>query len=364
MLIKNLVLQQFRNFSKADLHFTKAITVFVGNNGQGKTNLVESLVFLATGRSFRVRDDSVLIQHKQVVATIDAVLESGKHLKVAISSKGKHMVVNGGAVSKVSDFIGHCNVILFAPDDLSFFTDSKRRRRHDIDLELGKISKGYLKLLGDYNKMLSERNALLKQPQWDLVYMDLVTNSLIDKMLPIIKQRLTFSQRLEPHINKIYRFLTQDTSEIKIIYNGPLNDSSYTHGNLKLRFDASLERDKHLKASQIGIHRDDFTFMMDGNPINEVASQGQRRMIMLAYKLAVLFLVKEKTGSYPILCLDDLFSELDKVRRQRVLKLLPEAVQVFITTTDISFIETNRDIQIVHVNNGEISIDREVHYVN
>lgn len=364
MLIKKLVLRQFRNIPKADITFTKPITVFVGNNGQGKTNIVESLVFLATGRSFRVKDDSLLIQNSKEVATIEASLDSGKALRVAISSKGKYMQVDRNVVKRMTDFVGQCNVILFAPDDIGFFKDSRKRRRSEIDLELAKISKDYMRILGEYSNLLSERNAILKQPTVDSVYLDLLTESLISKMIPIIKQRKSLIAAIEPHVSKIYKYLTESTSDVKISYMGPSIGDGDAKVLLKELFDSSFSRDQYLKATQIGIHRDDYSFSIDDQLVVNVASQGQLRSLMIAFKIALVLLVKEKTGSYPILCLDDLFSELDEVRRQRVFKLLPEAVQVIITTTDLSFIDTRRDIQIVNVNNGVISIDREVQNVN
>ena len=264
----------------------------------------------------------------------------------------------------MTDFIGYCNVVLFSPDDISFFTTSRKVRRQAIDVELSKISKEYMNLLSEYSKILTERNALLKGESIDKVYFELVTQSLVDKMVPIIRQRISLIAYLEPQINKVYQYLTQSTSQIKINYVGPVNDLIDSNDQLNKKLSQSYSRDLFMKATQVGIHRDDYVFTIDGDLVGDVASQGQRRLLMVALKIAIVMLVKEKTGNYPILCLDDLFSELDSVRRQRVLKLLPESVQVFITTTDLSFIDTHRDIQIVMVKNGEISIDREVQYVN
>lgn len=364
MNIKTLALQQYRNITKSTLSFDNQICVFVGNNGQGKTNLVESLVFLATGRSFRVNDDKLLVEHGKEFASIEALLDSGKTLKVVISNQGKYLQVDRKVVKKLSDFVGICNVILFSPDDLNFFSDSRRRRRHDVDLELGKISKDYMRLLTEYNRLLIERNACLKQSSVDDVYLEILTNSIIEKSIPIIEQRIAFMRRLEPYINKIYSYLTQDTSHINISYIGPINNQSVEFDALYEKYKDNLIKDLSFKATQVGIHRDDFIFKIDGVPVLNVASQGQKRMLMLSFKLALLFLIKDKTGSFPILCLDDLFSELDATRRKRVLEILPKDVQVFITTTDIAFINTERPVQIMNVSKGIVSLDREVQYVN
>lgn len=357
MKINKLVLHHYRNLTDITIPFKKDITVLVGENGQGKTNIVESLVFLSTGRSFRVRDDALLIQDDQRFAAIEAELDSKKNLRVVLSNQGKYMQVDRNVVKKLSDFVGQCNVVLFSPNDLSFFSDSRRRRRQDIDLELGKISKSYMKMLAEYHRILLERNALLKTQGFDPVYFELISNSLVDKMVPIIEQRHRFIMKIEPLVIKFYQELSHEGHAIKIAYRGPVEVGNDLHQTLGVKVKDSMNRDMMMKATQVGIHRDDYIFLMDNEPVVNRASQGQRRLLMLAFKFALMTLVYETRGFYPILCLDDLFSELDVHKRHRILKLLPVGVQVIITTTDRNFIETDSDVQFVYVNQGLVSYE-------
>lgn len=355
MNIKSLALQQFRNISKTYLKFEKNLIVFVGDNGQGKTNIIESLVFLSTGRSFRVSDDKQLIQSEQQFARIDAVVDNGDYVHVAISSQGKYLNVNKRVIKRLSDFVGTCNVVLFNPEDLNFISDSKKRRRNDVDLELGKLSKNYLNLLNQYQMILSERNALLKNQTIDFDYLDILTHKLVTTMIPIYQQRNSFCKRIQGDIASIFSVLSESTNQVELRYQGPVNDDLMTSDYLMEKFRTGLDRDLMLKATQIGIHRDDYIFTLDGEQLINRASQGQKRLIMLAYKLALVNLVKEKKGYYPILCLDDLFSELDATRRKSVLEILPESLQVFITTTDLEFIKTHKPVQIFRVEQGMIT---------
>lgn len=357
MKINKLVLHHYRNLTDVTIPFKKDITVLVGENGQGKTNIVESLVFLSTGRSFRVRDDLLLIQDAQAFAAIEAQLDTQKQLRVVLSEQGKYMQVDRHVVKKLSDFVGQCNVVLFSPNDLSFFSDSRRRRRQDIDLELGKISKSYMKMLAEYHRLLLERNTLLKAPDVDRVYFELISQSLVDKMVPIIEQRHRFIMKIEPLVLKYYQELSQETHTICISYRGPVAVDHDLHHALREKLKDSMNRDMMMKATQVGIHRDDYIFLMDNEPVVNRASQGQRRLLMLAFKFALMTLVHETRGFYPILCLDDLFSELDVHKRHRILKMLPVDVQVIITTTDRNFIETDKDVQFVYVNQGLVSYE-------
>lgn len=355
MKIHNLRLRQFRNLNKISLEFHKGLNIIVGDNGQGKTNLVESLVFLSSGRSFRVSDDQLLIQRDESFASIDAQLDSSNHLRVVISDKGKHMQINKNVIRRLSDFMGQCNVVLFSPDDLNFISDTPRRRRHDIDLELGKISSQYINDLSSYNKVLSERNAHLKSFSIDEDYLEILTQQLIKNEIPIIQTRSKFTKDIISYINKTYRLLTESNDSVSLEYKSPLSNDGDLEEGLRHRMKESLQRDIDTRMTNVGIHRDDFIFKINDEPVLHVASQGQRRMLMIAYKLALITLIHEQQAYYPILCLDDLFSELDSGRRENVLKMLPEAMQVFITTTDIDFIKTDREHFVFEVVDGAVS---------
>ena len=354
MKIHNLRLRQFRNLNNVSLKFHSGLNVIVGDNGQGKTNLVESLVFLSSGRSFRVADDSLLIHTAKEFASIDADLDNSTQLKVVISDKGKYMQINQNTVKKLSDFMGQCNVVLFSPDDLNFISDTPRRRRHDIDLELGKMSNQYIGLLRSYTKLLTERNAHLKSNSVDYDYLEILTDQLIKSEEPIICIREKFSREIIPYISEIYQKLTGTESLVSLEYKSPVSCDGDISSKLLQRMRDSLQRDIETRMTNVGIHRDDFIFKVDGSPVLHVASQGQRRMLMIAYKLALVELIHKQSQTYPILCLDDLFSDVDSGRRKSVVEMLPDAMQVFITTTDLSFIITDRDHYVFEVESGQV----------
>lgn len=358
MKIKKLKLNNFRNAAEVQFEFDSHLNIFVGDNGQGKTNILESIVYLSSGRSFRVNQDSFLIQNEQDFAVIEAILENDDALRIVLSDRGKYLTHNQKVIEKLSDFIGLCNVVLFHPDDLQFFTQSPKKRRREIDYELGKNSHQYLKQLSEVNHLISDRNAFLKSEALDDVYLEVIDTQLIENSVSIIKQRKLFVENLSIKTNQYFRKMVNDFSEVTLEYQAPidLQQSDY-HEAFKKRMLDSLRRDKEFKQTHVGIHRDDYIFKVDGVPIINVLSQGQRRLLMIAFKLAVIDWLIKENDIYPIFCMDDLFSELDQEKRQLVLSLLDPKLQVFITTTDLKFIETKKDKFVFNIRKGEGGIN-------
>lgn len=357
MKVKNLELKQFRNISNLNLSFNKNINVFVGDNGQGKTNIIESLVYLSSGRSFRVSSDEYLIQYSNEFLSVIADIEdqnNTQNLKVVLSSAGKYLQVNQQPLKKMTEFIGRCNVVLFNPEDINFYSNSPRKRRREIDFELGKMSKRYLNQLSLSNKLLSERNAYLKNKNVDQDYLEILTEKLVDASILIIEMRAKFVHALNPIINHYYHLLSDSKDQIVLHYKAPISLEGDLKGQLLSKMQDSFQRDCDFKVTQNGIHRDDFIFMINDIPVVNVSSQGQKRMLIIAFKLAIVELIFQSRKTYPILCLDDLFSELDNVRRERVLNVLHEEMQVFITTTDLDYVKSKRDKSVFKVVSGNV----------
>ncbi len=354
MKIDHLELDQFRNINHASLDFTKNINVFVGNNGQGKTNVIESIVFLSSIRSFRINDDKKLIRFDHDFAKVEASLQNKDKLSIVISESGKYLKLNQKVLKKSSEIIGVCNVVLFCPDDLNFFSNPPRKRRREFDFELGKISVEYLNLLNRYQKHLNERNALLKKKNIDLDLLEIITDAMVEISVKIIKQRKGFSNKIEQKVNMYYAKLSNTNVKIQLDYQSPVPVDENLAENLKIKMEESKQRDLDFKLTHVGIHRDDYLFKMDGDLVLNVASQGQRRLLILSFKFAIKDIILEISKQLPILCLDDLFSELDRDRRKQVMSLLNEDMQVFITTTDLEFIETKESYDVFKVNNGNV----------
>lgn len=358
MKINTLTLRNFRNIDATTIRFNDGLNLIVGNNGQGKTNLVESVVFLSSGRSFRVQDDSVLIQNNEFFTKIHAQIlknDNENILEIVISNDGKYLKINNKVLKKLSEFIGLFNVVLFEPNDLNFFSQTPRLRRKDVDYELGKISEGYLKQLSLVMRLLNERNSYLKHSKIDDDFLDILTQKLVSASIPILKIRHEFVLRLQKRMIPLYKKLTESNDSISLEYRSCVSMSEPSlEAALLAKMNESRKRDLDLKMTHVGIHREDFIFKINKVPVVNIASQGQRRLLMIVFKLAIVELIYERNKEFPVLCLDDLFSELDEKRRQLVLEAIHEDVQVFITTTDMSFVETERNLKILRVSSGNI----------
>lgn len=357
MRINNLTLRKFRNIDFCELEFPKNLNIFVGDNGQGKTNLIESIVYLSSARSFRVSDDKVLIQHNEPFCEISALVrrkEDQSRIRFVLSDAGKYLTLNNQVTKRLSTLMGLCNVVLFNPDDLNFFTYAPRRRRREIDFEMGKLSQNYVEHLSRAAKLLNERNAYLKQSVYDTDYLGVLSQELASVSAVIMKQRYEFVLRLQELITQHYQFLSDRDDIITFEYKSPVPISNTLEEDLLKKMMDSLQRDRDFRLTHVGIHRDDFILKINDVPVVEVSSQGQRRMLMLAFKFAIVDLIHEKRSMYPILCLDDLFSELDETRRVRVMELIHVDMQVFISTTDLSFINTQRDRDVFRLIEGNV----------
>ncbi len=358
MKLQTLSLRQFRNLNDVNLSFSNHINVFYGDNGQGKTNLIESIVFLSSARSFRVRNDRVLIEHDENFARIEAKMDAkGKDydLLAVISEDGKYFEVNQVSMARLSEFIGYCNVVLFNPDDLNLFITSPGVRRREFDYELGKISPEYLKKLNRAQHLLKERNSYLKEENIDELYLDILTQKLIEVSAEVIEYRKKFVDALNPHLEEYFAMISKMDEKVGMQYQSAIDlEQEDFIQSLEDIFSSSLQRDRKFGMTHRGFHREDILFIMDDQAVSELASQGQRRLIVLAYKMALTKLIHELSGEYPILCLDDLFSELDEQRRYEVLKVLPDEMQVFISTTDLSFLQTEKSLRVFEIENGKV----------
>lgn len=354
MKLKSLNLINFRNIKEASLQFNDHLNIFIGKNGQGKTNVIESIVFLSSGRSFRVLDDKVMIRSNEDFAKIDGIVGSDS-LSIVLSDEGKYLRHNNRVLNRLSEFIGLCNVVLFNPDDLQFFNQAPRRRRREIDFELGKSSNEYVLNLSKVNALISERNAFLKSNTDDTSFLDVIDDQIVMYSKLVMEKRFEFIVGLSKRINKVYRDISNDDVSVELEYVGPVVMDENFVESLKKRIYDSRSRDIQFKSTHIGIHRDDYIFKINGKPVVHVMSQGQRRILMVAYKIGVIEWFIEEMNQVPIFCMDDLFSELDSNKREAILKYLNPLVQVFITTTDIEFIKTHKDRYIYSVNDGVIS---------
>ena len=307
----------------------------------GKTNLVEAIYVLALTKSFRGTLDKVLIKNGKESKKIEASIKNNiiNNYQLMISNDGKKVKINNNNISKLSDYISKISVILFNPDDLRFIKDTPSIRRKNLNVDISQLNNIYLKLLNNYNKLLKQRNLYLKSmninSNTDSDYLDVITDKLIEIGIKIYQYRKEFIDELNMKIRDIYKKITgEDGLIIKYISNFDSEKEKIISNYKK-----SLQRDIILGKTQIGVHHDDIIFIKNDNSLKDYGSEGQQKNAIISYKLAEIELFKAKNGEYPILILDDLFSELDNEKINNILNLLGEDIQTFITTTDISKVD-------------------------
>lgn len=360
MKVSQLRLVHFRNYTDMTVAFGDGIQLICGRNAQGKTNLLEAIYYCSTMRSHRTLTDQHLIQKEEASFLIDLSLQRDKRkeqLRICVNDKGKNLFIHRNPISKVSDFIGEVNAVLFCPDDLQLFTSSPKVRRRFIDIEISKLSKRYTQTLTTFQRLLKERNALLKQKQFDEIYLRVLTEKMCACEQIIMKQRYAFLCELFTYCQTFYDHFAQDDTKVSFIYECPLDNSSLgDEKRLLEKYEKSLERDRMSGQTNIGIHKDDVVFTIDGKNINSFASQGQKRTLLLSMKIAITAMIKEKIGEYPILLLDDVFSELDEWRRRQLIDILPDEMQIFISSADQITLDQfqRRDINVFEVKHGKI----------
>lgn len=364
MRINEIRLNNFRNYSFLKLHFDKRINVLIGDNAQGKTNLLEAISFLSTVRSFRIKDETDLIKKECDVARIEGIIQSSvgeKRLTVMIGHSGKSLLIHKNPVKRTSEFIGQCNAVLFTPADMDFFEAPPKVRRRMMDVELSKLSPIYMENLNQYAKVLKERNTYLKQDRPDVEYLEVLSDQLIALQIPIIESRREFIAFITKRISTLFCEFMEEKHEIDIIYESESDSHMDLAMHLNQKMTASLKRDLALKITHVGIHRDDAKFTLNGFDVSAFASQGQKRMLILALKMAILEFIVSKINTYPILLLDDVFSELDTKKKVKFAKLLPKDVQIMITTTEINEIKgwPANEIDVFLVSNGVITPYKE-----
>ena len=351
MKLTNLQLQNFRNYESVQLEFTDGVHVFIGENAQGKTNLMESIYALAMTKSHRTTNDKELIGWNKEFAMIKGTVEkttTKTNLELQFSKKGKIAKVNYLEQKRLSSYLGNLNVILFAPENLTLVKGSPQNRRKFVDMELGQMSSLYLYDLVEYNRVLKQRNTYLKQlaikkKQPD-EYLDVLSEMLSELASKIVFHRLDFMKQLEALAIPIHDQLSLGREKFSVSYQAtiPLEDG-LTPSQMKEIYMNQFKKNQTREADQattlIGPHRDDLIFYLNEVPVQTYGSQGQQRSTVLSLKLAEIELMKLSTGEYPLLLLDDVLSELDDDRQTHLIKAIENKVQTFITTTSLDGIK-------------------------
>ncbi len=357
MIITSLQLNNYRCYDALQFKPHKNLNILIGDNGQGKTSILEAIHVLGLSKSHKFSKDEDLIQVGASHANIQAEIDfQGKHtlMNMVISKTGKKAKYNKIEMSKLSDYIGILNLVMFSPEDIDLIKGSPRERRRFLDIDLGQLSKPYMLNLQHYRRLLKERNDVLKglatKQKYDEVTLDIITDQLIHYAEKIIRTREGFLKQLQEKVQKIVPKLTGDAENINIEYVPSIKT------NLKEMYEKKKRLDILLQSTQQGPHRDEVNFLYQNQPMKSFASQGQMRTLVIALKLAVFELIKETKKRLPIILLDDVFSELDKHRQKKILEVFNNTAQVFITTTHIDHIniDTSSSYQTIEIETGKI----------
>lgn len=351
MRIKDLQLRNYRNYEYADLKLHAGINVFYGLNAQGKTNLLESLIFLSLSHSHRTNEDTALIRKGEQYARLHCIVDDFS-LTAIIHEKGHTLFKNRELMKKSSDFIGLLNVILFSPDDLWIFQSAPKMRRRMIDLEIGKMDRSYVSILNQFRLLLKERNAFLKKNKTDTIYLDILNQRLVNLEIQIIEQRSAFIDAINQYIGMYYEKLSHTSIPVSMVYKCCI-DQPYTEEKLVSLHASSEVRDQMMQSTTCGIHHEDIQFQFDEQDINVMASQGQKRMVMLALKMSMLQIIEDRTKQQAILLLDDVLSELDEKRQECLLQMRTHSQMILTTAIVPPILRTNAD-RLFRIEHGNI----------
>ncbi len=343
MIIKSLELQDYRNYDTLNLAFDRGTNILYGDNAQGKTNILEAIYVSATTKSHKGSKDRDIVNFHKEEAHIRTFLEKdGVETRVDMhlrKSKSKGIAIDGQKIKKAADLLGICNVVFFSPEDLGIIKDGPAERRRFVDMELCQLDSFYLYNLNHYNKIVNQRNKLLKDLYFNPDLRDTLNiwdSQLVSFGSKVIERRRLFAEQLNEIIYDIHKRLSGDREEISVRYEPDVEIEEF-----EKKLQCSQEKDIKLKQTTVGPHRDDFSFLIEDVDIRKFGSQGQQRTAALSLKLSEIELVKKRTKDTPILLLDDVLSELDSNRQNYLLSSIKD-IQTIITCTGLEEFVNNR----------------------
>lgn len=363
MHINYVEVRNFRNYSYEKFLLNKKINVLLGDNAQGKTNLVESIYFSCIGKSFKTSNEKELIKYNSVASkfVVDFEKNNGNNkIMIEFKDNQKFVKLNEINITKMSSLLGNLACVFFSPNELKLVKEAPEDRRKFMDIDLSQLSREYYNSLVKYNKVLKERNKLLKSttdekiiletlPIWDYQFVVCASE--------IILMRLDFIHKINKLASIEHQNLSSEKENLTIHYSSIQNFENLSKSEIEnillLKLNETREKDLKLKYTNVGPHRDDLKIYINNMEVKSYGSQGQQRTALLSIKLAELEIFKEKFNEYPILLLDDVFSELDENRKIKLFERV-EKVQTIITTTKFDLPDSK--VNIIKIENGKIVI--------
>lgn len=353
MFLRKLELNNFRNISKVSFNFENNINIFIGNNAQGKTNILESIYFLAITKSHRTHNELNLIKTDELYTKVSCSFNDnndGIHmLSILLNEKGKKVSVDNIVQKRISNYLSRLNVIMFCPDDLEIIKGSPSVRRKFLNIELSQFKNDYVFILKEYNQILKQRNEYLKQKngsKFDNTYFSILTDKLIDKNIQLVRIRYDFINKLNEYLQDVFDNIA-GFGKLVIRYSSFIKENDLNRANLKdfliSKYNSLLSSELLQKTTLLGCHKDDFKMYLNNLDVTEFCSQGQQRLSILSLKLAEIEVFINEKKTKPIILLDDIFSELDEIKKNNIINYFKNDIQIFITTTDIK--DINDDLK-------------------
>lgn len=335
-VLQKIVISDFRNIELQELEFSPNVNCISGNNGEGKTNLLDAIYYLSMTKSAFATSDRYNFRHGTEEFSIAGTyrMENGlsSRFSLAMSSKGDKKVKRDDKVyQKVSEHVGVLPVVMVSPSDVSMVSESGDERRRFVNAVLSQMDREYMNSMQQYNRLLLQRNKMLKDMDVDRSLLEVIDMRMAALADPVYKARRQFVDDLRPVVAEYYRALSGDSEQVDIQY-----DSSLDKAPLDQLLAASFEKDRILKHTTAGVHRDDFIFTMNGHPIRRYGSQGQQKSFLVSLKFAQYEIMKKKYGFAPVLLLDDVFDKLDMGRISNLLQMVAsnDFGQIFITDSN------------------------------
>jgi DNA replication and repair protein RecF len=356
MHLARLRLRDFRNYARLDATFQPGFHLFLGNNGQGKTNLLEAIYILATLRSFRGAGGAQIVRKEQPGYFIGATIlsDSEREIRIYWSAQRRSLHLEQRAIRLLSEYLGVFRAVIFSTDDLQLIKGPASRRRRFLDLLLTQTHRAYLPLLQRYTQALRSRNALLRQPHPDEAALESFTLELVGTGRELIEFRQAILPRIAPIITGTYRRISGSAEELQIHYRASVRQ------DFAVELAQARARERALRTTFLGPHRDELPLLLDGNLAEQFGSEGQKRSIALALKMAQAEYLAELHGSPPVLLIDDIMGELDAIRRRNFIPLLHRAIrehsQIFMTATQENWPQELAPVQRWEVASGTIKL--------
>ena len=366
MIVNKLIIKNYRNFKEAEAELNDSLNIFIGDNGQGKTNLMESIYIASIGRTFRLNSENELINFFENRSSIEIHLfKNNYNIKIEIileKNKKKSVFINGVKLDKTSEMIGILNNVIFTPDDMKIIKGSPVERRKFVNIDISQIKPKYKYLLNKYKKVTTERNSILKNYRSKYENKDILSiwnDYLVDTGAEISLYRNEYIVKLKKYAADIYSNISGNKEKLDIIYSsniGCITDKEEVKKSFYEKINNNFNNEILRGASLYGPHKDDILIRINDKECKYFGSQGQQRSAILALKLAEIEIIKEEVGEYPILLLDDVLSELDNKRKSYLIEHI-KGIQTIITGTDdhdLNILTKNFNKNVFYINEGKI----------